>query len=243
MHYKIKQLVLLFALFPLVSFGQSADSTRVKWFGIGFNFSPDYSYRILKPTTQSKWIADLRDTLEIPKFGYTTGLNLLFRVSRNITLETGLQYSNKGEKTKTYPLLFINPNSPQEPTVTQDVSFVYSYNYLDIPIKANFFLINKKFKLFLSGGISNNLLLFSTSKSTITFSPGNSSTSTVITSTKYSTVNMAVLAGFGIEHHLNSRCSLRLEPIYRRSLRSIIDAPIESYLYSVGMNFGLYFSL
>lgn len=242
MPYTLKQFALFLALFPLVSFGQSADSSRVKWFGIGFNFSPDYSYRILEPTAQVKWIADFRDTLEIPKFGYTTGLNFLFRVSRNLTFETGLQYSNKGEKTKQHQLLVINPNLPKEPGSMAEASFVYSYYYLDIPIKANFFLINKKFKLFLSGGISNNLFISSTSRYTITFSPGNPLTSTVKTNTKYSTVNLAVLAGLGVEHHLNSRCSIRLEPIYGRSLRSIIDAPIKSYLYSAGMNFGFYFN-
>ena len=238
----MKQIVFFLALLPLALFGQSSDPVRVKRFAIGLNYSPDYSYRTLKPTEQSKWIADSRDTIEIPKYGYTAGLNFLFRLNKKLTLETGLQYSNKGEKTKTRTLGILDPNSPQSPTNTIEVTFVYSYNYLDIPIKANYYLINQKFKLFLSGGISSNLFLSSTSKSTISFAPGNSSTNTSKSSTKYSSVNFALLAGFGIEHQLNSRFSLRLEPIYRRSIIPIIDAPIRGYLYSAGMNFGFYYN-
>ena len=243
MHYKMKQIVFFLALLPLALFGQSADSSSLKRFAIGLNYSPDYSYRTLKPTAESKWIADSRDTLEIPKYGYTSGLSLLFRISKNLTFETGLQYSNKGEKTKTRKLEIFDPNSPQSSMNTMEVTFVYSYNYLDIPIKANYYLINKKFKFFLSGGLSNNIFISSTNKSTISFAPGNSTTNTTKSSTNYSLVNIAALAGFGIEQQLNSKLSLRLEPIYRRSITSIINAPIKGYLYSAGMNFGLYLSL
>lgn len=238
----MKQILLFLTLLPLVLFGQSADSSQIKRFAFGLNYSPDYSYRILVPEPQVKLIADLRDSTETPKYGFTTGLNLLFRINKRFTLETGFQYSNKGEMNDGNIVLIDDIDATKPPLNAPRITAIFSYNYLDIPIKANYYLINKKFKLFLSGGISNNLFISSENKFLFKY-PDGSILTTKGEGPKLFPVNFTLLAGFGAEHQLNKRFSLRLEPIYRRSITSIIDAPIKGYLYSAGMNFGLYFSL
>jgi len=58
-----------------------------------------------------------------------------------------------------------------------------------------------------------------------------------------SRINFAVVAGLGINYDLTSRLTFRVEPTYRRSITSIINAPIKGYLYSAGINTGIYFKL
>ena len=94
----MKLILTFLILFPLITFCQNKDTLKTKRIAIGVVFSPDYSYRTLKPYSSSNLIAELRDSLEIPKFGFTTGLNLLLQLNKRLTLEAGLQFSNKGEK-------------------------------------------------------------------------------------------------------------------------------------------------
>jgi len=56
-------------------------------------------------------------------------------------------------------------------------------------------------------------------------------------------VNFAVLAGIGMDYDFKSKIKFRIEPIYRRSINTIINAPIKGYLYSVGLNIGVYYKI
>jgi len=94
----MKIILTFLILFPLITFCQNKDTLKTKRIAIGIVFSPDYSYRTLKPNSSSNWIAEFRNSLEIPKFGFTTGLNFLLQLNKRLTLEAGLQFSNKGEK-------------------------------------------------------------------------------------------------------------------------------------------------
>src|SRR5260221_9733026 len=154
-----KSLVLLLTFIPLITLCQTSDTARAKRISIGIVFSPDYCYRTLKPDNSeiSKSIVNYRDSLEIPNYGFTTGLSALFQLNKNFALETGLQYSDKGEKTKSYTEFFYSfagggPDSAK-------ASSVYHYDYLDVPLKANYYFFKKRLKMFLSGGLSANFYL------------------------------------------------------------------------------------
>ena len=80
---------------------------------IGFSFSPDYNYRTLKQNGGSPsagLVIKSRNDIEIAKFGYTTGLNVCINLSNTLWLETGIQYSNKGYKTKNRDLIWPQPD-------------------------------------------------------------------------------------------------------------------------------------
>jgi len=161
---------IIISLLPLVAFCQTTDNETSK-FLVGFVFSPDYCYRFLKPDSDEKWVAEDRDLMEIPKFGFTTGASLLFKHSEHLTLETGLLYSDKGYKTKFYANFIYNTSDPSIPT---SIKYIYHYHYLDIPIKANYNLFSKKFKFFISGGISVNVFLGQKTLDIYEFSDGHS---------------------------------------------------------------------
>jgi hypothetical protein len=235
----MKQTLTFLILFPLTILSQSIDiTTKSKKIAIGFTFSPDYCYRTLKPDTSSQWIAQSRDSLEIPKFGFTTGLSMLYQLNKRFSLETGLQFSDKGEKLKEVTLIWGQP----DPSLPIKSTFIYHYNYLDIPIKVNYNISTSRLKFFVSGGLSTNLFLFQKTTSRLEYIDGNTMTNNSI-SNGLSRVNLAIVAGFGINYDLTNRLTFRIEPTYRRSLYSIIDAPVKGYLYSLGMNTGLYLKL
>lgn len=236
----------ILTLIPLTSICQSIDtikvnSDQIKKIYIGLTFSPAYCYRTLKTDDAlGQLVIDSRDTREIPKFGFTTGVGLIYILNKRFNFETGLLFSDKGEKTKKTDLIWSQP----DPILPIKSTFIYSYQYLDIPLKVNYYIINKKLNFFISAGLSANIFLTYKQTSIQEFSDGRTEkhTSGSIYN-NFSKVNFALLAGFGIDYDLNNKIRFRLESIYRRSINSIIDAPVKSYLYSAGLNAGIYYKL
>jgi hypothetical protein len=163
---------------------------------------------------------------------------MLYQLNKRFSLETGLQFSDKGEKPKEFTLIWGQP----DPSLPIKSTFIYHYNYFDIPIKVNYNISTSRLKFFVSGGLSTNLFLFQKTTSRLEYIDGNTMTNNSI-SDGLSRVNLAVVAGFGINYDLTNRLTFRIEPTYRRSLNSIINAPVKGYLYSVGINTGLYLKL
>lgn len=237
----ISQLI-LFIFFSTNLIGQQADSTQTERIRLGITYSPDYCYRIIvpdnSPTSQS--ITEWRNSNEIPKFGYTTGITLFFPLSHRLLIETGVLFSKKGEKTKQIDVSFIN--SPGGTIQPMHIAYNYHYHYLDIPLKLNYYIL-KKPSIFISGGISTNLFLQEKTTSTIEHSDGSNTNSTQPVNSELNMINLAGMIGIGFESAFGKRLSFRIEPIFRHSITSIIDAPIKGYSYSLGMNFGLIYKL
>lgn len=216
----------------------------MKNISIGLTFSPDYCYRTLHPDASVKWIADNRNTLEIPKFGYTTGLNIAKSINKKITLETGLLYSDKGERTKKYSEVWLTSSGQPDPALPTAMTFIYHYIYLDIPIKANYYFLTQKAKFYLTAGISPNVFLSQKTTSILEYSDGhNTKKNSSGNSSGFSRINLTVIAGLGFSYDFTNKLYFKIEPTYRRSITSIIDAPIKGYLYSVGLNTGIYYNL
>ena len=235
----MKKLIIFLLLFSFfASFGKTTDSVKVMKFQIGISFSPDYSYRNIISDANNKSIKDMRDSLEVPKLGYTTGINLAYHLNKKIVLETGILFSDKGEKTKKISL--ADAPSGQLPFY---YIYDYHYYYIDIPLKANYYIISGKCKVYVAAGISTNIFLVQKTtllqghnnndyqKTSSAFSPG------------FNKFNFGLLAGAGISCKMTDKLDFKAEPIYTRSITSIINAPIKSYLYSAGLNIGIYYKL
>jgi len=188
-------LFLILGCFPLAIFCQDEDSTKPKKFLIGFSFSPDYSFRTLKYAgNNSDYLVKYRDSIEIPKFGFTTGFNFGYIVNKKLIIVTGLLFSDKGENT--IRLTDFRTLTP-DPSIPKYLSFKYHYLYIDIPIKANYFLINNRTKFFLSGGISTNVFITQKHKAILEFDDGKIIEKTYVMQNRFSRINFAFTAGFG----------------------------------------------
>ncbi len=238
MKIKIRFILIFFVLITNISFSQTSDTFSKKKILLGITFSPDYCYRMLHPTPEAHWIADYRDSIEIPKFGFTTGMLILYEPSNHFLFETGLYYSNKGEKTI---IQTLSPEQSGDPALlTNQIRFIYSYNYIDIPMKINYFIIKGRTKIFISAGLSTNLYLYRRTK--VIFE-GSDVTNTSVSWGELTRLNVSVLIGGGADIRISQKLNFRVEPLYKQSIISIVDAPIKQYQYSFGVNFGLYFRL
>ena len=229
-----------------IVFSQQIDSTFNDYIRIGANYSPDYCYRTLTTdeNINNQSIKEWRDSIEIPKFGYTTGITLFFPLSHRLSIETGVLFSKKGEKTKQIYMGFIN--SPGGTIQPMNIAYNYHYHYLDIPLKVNYYIL-KKPSIFLSGGISTNLFLQEKRTSITEHSDGSITTNTALVNSEMNMINLAGIIGLGLEGEIlkigASNALFRIEPIFRQSFMSIIDAPINGYSYSFGINFGIIYNL
>lgn len=235
-------IILLFFTFDL--FGQIneaaySDFTRTQ---IGINASFDVGYRQLKNSGGSSlgdYIIEYRNNEEIPKIGFTPGLNTLFNLKNNMSVEVGIQYSNKGFQTK---MLELFPFQPNDPLVPNETKFIYNYHYLDIPLRFNYVFGKKKIRFLTSAGVTTNVFIEETQKSIRIYSD-RTEKNTEPTNIEYNRFNITPTLSFGIDYKINNKMNLRIEPIFRYGILKIIDAPITGYLYNTGLNVGFYFGV
>lgn len=234
MKHLIPATLLMIASFSL--FGQQAIDLPDSKLRIGAGFSPNYSYRTLKGTTdQAQTAKELRNEIELPKFGYSAGISLVYEINPLFALETGVFFTDRGEKIEALDVGSVNQS---EPVGTVDI--VYHYQYLDIPIKANYYFIQGRIKVFASAGVSVNLLVNEFNKPTVKYYDGTTNKHTNYTN-NLEPFNLQLLIGAGIEYYLSEKFNIRIEPLFRRSVISVVDASLKQYPYSLGANITLWY--
>jgi hypothetical protein len=216
------------------------ETVDFKKFQLGINYSADMNYRYLQKnenSSVSNFTIQNRDQNELPKYGNTFGINLAYQLKRNLSLETGLQYSNKGYVFKTTLLTTIDPG---DPLVFGDVRLFHIYEYLGIPLKINYFLGKKSLRFVSSLGICPNFLIQDKSKY-IYESPNGERRNVSKNNDDYNKFNLSATASVGIDYRISDRMNIRLEPTCRYGLLKIIDnTPVTAYLFNAGVNLSYY---
>lgn len=247
--------VLIFLI--LLSIGtlsaQNNDSLKTKKWAIGLSYSPDYCFRV--PYTDEKSAPKSTSTEKV-KFGITAGVNALYKVSKTVGIELAILYSTKGEKINTPSFSWNTPGGVYDPTIpnyngpggyvtSPERNNTYTYQYLEIPLKVNWYVLNKKFKLFPSIGCSTNMFLGKKTTTTFLYEDGHSEkeTSHDYNSGNIPKLDLAILASIGLSYDVSKNIFIKLEPSYRQFIRPIVDAQVSGYFYSVGLNACIYVRL
>ena len=102
----------MFIFLSIVAIGQPKEIDSTKKFSIGINFSPDYSYRRLHSDIDDGFV-EIRNKIESPRFGFTSGIVARYQLGSRFALESGLQFSDKGDK--------------------YEISIAVSYTHLTLP--------------------------------------------------------------------------------------------------------------
>lgn len=239
---KAQFLWLLFSIFNYQYIAaQTDDSSDFKRFQIGVSFSPDVNYRTLTSQSNVNWIRENRDEQEIPTFGFTTGINAVFKITKMFGVETGVLYSQKGYQNKWQDGL--NPIQPNDPNIPKRVKSVDRFHYLDIPVKGNIIVGKRKVRFIGSLGIVVNVYLTS-SWTGISESHSGDITRTITQEPyDYEAVNVSPLVSAGIDWKLSNRMNLQVKPTFRYGVLSVIDAPIKGFLWNGGIDIVWLFGL
>jgi len=249
----MKSIPLLLLTFIVINvYGQVQQTENQSVFNriqISVNFSPDLNYRTLKNndgSLSSETLIKVRNENETVKPGYTVGLNFIYNFNKNIGIETGIQYSNKGYQTKMQDYIpgdiidpkygFIDSSNPPGNMPTQ-LRTIYNDYYIDIPLKVNFIFGKRKIRIITATGITANLFVKETFTRIFNYVDGTTSRKTYnLSYYDYKTLNISPFISVGIDYKINNRMNLRIEPTFRYGLLKIIEQPVTAYLWNAGLN-------
>ena len=231
----------IFLFISLISFAQESESLKESRFSMGLSFSPDYTYRTLiaLPSSRvSSGVISLRNDLESPRLGFTVGALVLMRLNERISLETGIKYSDKGEKIDDLQLTYATP----DPSAPDKATFIYKYQYLDVPFKVNYSLTTGRFEFFLSAGASLNLFVRSQSVARFSYADKEK----IETTQDYVSLNrfnISGIIGVGFNYELLPKLHLRFEPEFLHFLTPIVPGSVIQLPYALGANVGVFLIL
>jgi len=235
-------------LFVFLSFSvkSQAEEPKPKKFSFGVNFSPDYSYRSLHSNnTDYDFVSNQLDDWEVPAFGFTTGLSVQYLANEKFEFESGIQFSDKTYNFDVNKDDFVTPNDglnqPDDPAIPDRSITQDHYYYLVVPVKLNYYFLQKRIRMYVSAGVSADFFLDDKSKSFMKFSDGTEINETFENDYDYNKISLTGQAGFGAETKLSQRFGIRVEPVFRYSFTPLIDELMKINLYSAGLNFVMFY--
>ncbi len=238
----------LFITQPLFLSAQSKGNPSGNKFSFGVSFSPDYTYRHLSMKNDEFNFVDARNELDDPRVGFTTGLVAKYNFKERFALESGVQFSDRGDKMEMGGNEWITPDeilsidSDPDPSIPDKFKSSYHYYYLGVPVKLNYYFLNGKIKMYASAGVAADFFVDGKNRTVMEFKD-RTEKETHNLDENFNKVNFVGLAGLGVETDIFQLLTLRLEPVFRYSFTSVVDAPMKGYYYSAGVNIVLFCNL
>jgi hypothetical protein len=221
-----------------INYGWSQYSNNSK-FRLGISYLPYSCYRQLNYQDGNRWLNDFLNNTEISKYGFSAGLALQYRLNRKIRIESGIQYSDLGNKTIKVPLGWITTNQAY-PVSSYTV---FHYQFIGIPLVVHYCIAVNKITCFFSGGFSGSVFLNKRTTVISEYEDGHQTKNSSNKDIGYTKFNLAAVIGFGVSYDLSKKLLFQLQPVFVQSLHSIIiDQNAKVYLFSIGVNFGLLYS-
>ncbi|MFW5700062.1 MAG: hypothetical protein ACOCWM_00095 [Cyclobacteriaceae bacterium] len=194
----------------------------------------------------------------IPGFSYTAGINTGFRLGKKWSLETGIAYVNNTNFSETstiletrdeglIPITMANfadqtKNLGRVKNSYTDIQLQNSYEFVSIPVKAAYWLLQSDFSLAVSAGVStnlfvqNNVLNNSGNYENITVKPGEQS--------PYRNVYFNGILGSQVTYQFKGvPYSLMLEPSFLLALNNMtkddyyFNSRPRSFMIGVGLRY------
>lgn len=208
---------------------------------VGVTVSPDYNNRIL--SSDGSMAADIvkesRDKREVGQIGYTAGLAVHYTLAEQWSIEAGVQYAQKGYRTKKENLVWPQPSSAF-PTTSK---FIYNFSFLDIPLQVKYTRGHGNCRFFYTAGLAMNIFLEGEATGIFEYANGSKDKSTGPATTNEKKVSLSPLLSAGIDYTFKPHIHFRLAPIFRYGITKMIDAPVAERLWNAGLNLGFYYRL
>ncbi|MBS1683657.1 MAG: PorT family protein [Bacteroidetes bacterium] len=205
---------------------QGKGTTNKKLF-IGFNFAPGVGFRTLHLLDGSNGRAEayaLYQKNDKPIFGYNLGVDVTYKFTRTIGLQTGASYSMKG-------LLYSAASTfSAQPTT---YSTLYRFHFIDVPLLAKFYAAKGSLKFIGGAGLVLNFL-FGQQDISETVQGGQTTyhtSHTWLPAPKGPNIfTMSALASAGVDYRINARIGIRAEPYFSHGFLPFVRYGIKTYL-------------
>jgi hypothetical protein len=182
---------------------------------------------------------------EVPALGFTTGLSVRYLANEKFEFESGIQFSDKtynfDVNKDDYEIPDNGPYQPDDPAIPDRSVTKNHFYYLGVPIKLNYYFLQKRIRMYVSAGVSTDFLLDDKSKTFMKFSDGTELYKNFENDYDYNKISLTGLAGFGAEVNLFQRFGIRVEPVFRYTFTPLLDELMKVNLYSAGLNVVLYY--
>jgi len=212
----MKRILIILFLFPACLIAQDTTSA----FSFGFLFSNDICSRISKAEGSTADLKQRFDSLEDVSYGYTAGIILSRSFNRNLSLHSGLNYSDRGYSIDTLSEVDLT-------------NVKFHYRYLEVPLRVVYvFSAQKKIRPFVSLGLNFGYLLQAKTKYN---QIGQATEPSFNNSDELIRFNLGVSASVGIEKSINTKYKFGVEILVRQSLLSISNSPLQRMLNSAGV--------
>ena len=228
---KLFKITFLFILLSFSAFAGDSTGVPFKRFAFGIHGSPDYCFRSLSNLTYS---TNFRDEIEVPMLGYTIGADFSCFIKKQFAISLGVNFSQKGYKTKNFILTDNNGTSLGEN------QYRYNYNYIEVPLKADFVFGKNKIRFLASAGVTSAFILYQQTINKSEYSDGKKYTHKEKPNYIYNPFNLFLNGSIGIDCKLGKKMGLRIEPTYSYGLFETISASYSEHLWSAGLNIGWY---
>ena len=209
-------------------------------FQVGGIGSLDICFRTLENKQRESSIDNIiasKNASETVKFGYHAGLSFGIQMTKNFGMEVGIIYSNRGYETKLTDYIYAVP----DPTLPTKGRSIYNYNFIDIPIKANFFAGKGKIRFYASVGIITNLLVAQNETFVKKYQDGRTEYDVFTTNYPLEKVVFSGTLAAGIDYKINKSMSLRLAPNFSHNFGRFANEPLSVYLWNVGFSANFYY--
>jgi hypothetical protein len=211
-----KVIAFLFVIASLFTYAQDSTQTKIKRVFVGVNFSSDVCSAVFK-----KPVLDNLGLTAKPKFGFTSGLNICYVITKHISLNLGVK-SN----------LTFGDTFDRRRGFAYNTNERYSgkniYQYLDIPLMVNFVFGKSKTRFITSAGLTTNILL-------------NQPNNPIITGNNYNRIKLSPTISCGIDYKIKNKMIFRLEPTFKYGLLKVSSGLAAEYIWNAGLNVSWYF--
>jgi len=201
-------------------------------FYAGLSFAPEFAGTYF---LGSDPFVDYQNEISIPKISYTGGADFLFILNQLLNIESGVNYSGKGFRTKKMALTnnLGNPVDPSHARVT------LTYHCLEIPIKLNYVINYLKFRFYYSAAVTASYVLGVQDKTEYYHLDGTSTYSKYSVQTDdMNKFNLSPTLGAGFDFFINSKMTFRVEPAIRFSVLEWYPTSTSTRsLWNSGINF------
>ncbi len=211
---------------------------------IEITFSPEMAGVHIFSINNKKY-SSLFKNVNIQKFGFTTGLNLNYRYNKSISIQTGLQVSNKGFRQKKTQLISIDPN---DPAIPEFVKSKFTDYYLEIPLSIYFkHQEDEKFNSEIGLGFSLGYKVYSKDIYLLFYKDKTETTYYKRKMFEHNVLTSNILLSFKTQYHVNKKYKIIAEPIFRylffNSNNPKFNPPIFTHYYNLGANLGIAYTL